>query len=71
MQYNRREGGGDNEELAEEQPQGASMAARFRNPSKEGCPGTFSQSIIAISSRETLRGLSVCVLRMRFFERGG
>ena len=50
MQYNRREGGGGDEELVEEQPQDASMAARFRNPSKEGCPGTFSQSKIAISS---------------------
>jgi len=45
MRYKRQEGGGNDEELAEEQPQSASMAARFRNPSKEGCPGTFSQSI--------------------------
>jgi hypothetical protein len=61
MQYKRREGGGNDEKLAEEKPQSASMAARFRNPSKEGCPGTFSQSIIADKQLRDLGGpLCLC-----------
>jgi hypothetical protein len=47
MQYKRREGGGNDEELAEEKPQSASMAARFRNPSKRRVSGDFLPKHIA------------------------
>lgn len=46
------------------------MAARFRNPSEEGCPGTFPKASMTITSRDIREDFSVCELRMRFFERG-
>ena len=44
-------------------PQGVLLCA-----SAKSCPGTFSRSDVFI--REASRAVSVCELRLRFFERG-
>ncbi|KAF8865007.1 hypothetical protein BDZ45DRAFT_736647 [Acephala macrosclerotiorum] len=65
-QYKRREGGGNEEELVLEKPQCASMAACFHNPFKrKGVRGLSPKA----RRYERPEDLSVCVLRMRFFER--
>ncbi len=50
MQYKRREGGGSDEELAEESRKMLLWRRVSAILPKEGCPGTFSQSKVADSS---------------------